>query len=186
MALHIDIQMFSEIMVPLGVVIPLFNDGLLLLRSFSSKKYTLEMMEEFVDSEVLEALRQRIAMVKIERTAKVKELQGEALQRKEEQELTKAEAAAAAYKESRLDEAIHREEEKMKAEATVAKRKERKKEQEEQARQRKEDQEEQDPKPRGKYKTFDEAVQGDAWPCQCVYSRGQIPRPILCPSETRA
>lgn len=40
-------------------------------------------------------------------------------------ELTKAEAAAAAYKESRLDEAIHREEEKMKAAAaTAAKRKE--------------------------------------------------------------
>jgi hypothetical protein len=85
------IQMFSEIMVPLGVVIPLFNDGLLLLRSFLTKKNTLEMMEEFVDSEVLEAVRQRIAMVKIERTAKVKELQGDALQRKEEQELTKAE-----------------------------------------------------------------------------------------------
>ena len=34
------IQMFSEIMVPLGVVIPLFNDGLLLLRSFS-QRYTL-------------------------------------------------------------------------------------------------------------------------------------------------
>jgi len=150
--------MFSEIMVPLGVVIPLFNDGLLLLRSFLSKKYTLEMMEEFVDSEVLEALRQRIAMVKIERTAKVDELQGEALQRKEEQELTKAEAAAAAYEESRLDEAIHREEEKMKAEATVAKRKERKKEQEGQARQRKEDQEEQAPKARGKCKTFDDRI----------------------------
>jgi hypothetical protein len=77
------------------------------------------MMEEFVDSEVLEAVRQRIAMVKIERTAKVKELLGEALQRKEEQELTKAEVVAAAYEESRLDEAMHREEEKMKA-ATAA------------------------------------------------------------------
>jgi len=31
------IQMFSEIMVPLGVVIPLFNDGLLLLRSFCQR-----------------------------------------------------------------------------------------------------------------------------------------------------
>jgi hypothetical protein len=71
------IQMFSEIMVPLGVVIPLFVDGLILLRSFLSKKYTLEMMEEFVDSEVLEAVRQRIAMVKIKRTAKVEELQGD-------------------------------------------------------------------------------------------------------------
>jgi hypothetical protein len=78
------IQMFSEIMVPLGVVIPLFVDGLLLLLSFLTKKYTLEMMEEFVDSEVLEAVRQRIAMVKIERTAKVEELQGESLQLKEE------------------------------------------------------------------------------------------------------
>jgi hypothetical protein len=78
-------QMFSEIMVSLGVVIPLFVDGLLLLSSFLSKKYTLEMMEEFVDSEVLESVRQRIAMVKIERTAKDEELQGEALQRKKEQ-----------------------------------------------------------------------------------------------------
>ena len=60
--------MFSEIMVPLGVVIPLINDGLLLLRSFLTKKYTLEMMEEFVDSEVPEAVCQRIAKVKIERT----------------------------------------------------------------------------------------------------------------------
>jgi ATPase subunit of ABC transporter with duplicated ATPase domains len=42
-------------------------------------------MEEFVDSEVLKAVRQRIAMVKIERTAKVEELHREALQRKEEQ-----------------------------------------------------------------------------------------------------
>ncbi len=74
------IQIICEIMVPLGVVIPLINDGLLLLRSFLTKKYTLEMMEEFVDSEVLGAVRQRIAKVKIERTAKVKELQGEALQ----------------------------------------------------------------------------------------------------------
>jgi hypothetical protein len=30
-----------------------------------SKKNSLEMMEEFVDSEVLDAVRQRIAMVKI-------------------------------------------------------------------------------------------------------------------------
>jgi hypothetical protein len=42
-------------------------------------------MEEFVDSEVMEAVRQRIAMVKIERKAKVEELHREALQRKEEQ-----------------------------------------------------------------------------------------------------
>jgi hypothetical protein len=76
--------MLSEIMVPLGVVIPLFVDGLLLLRSFSSKKYTLEMMEEFVDSEVLEAVRQRIAMVKIERTAKVEELKEMAVAVEEE------------------------------------------------------------------------------------------------------
>jgi hypothetical protein len=41
-------------------------------------------MEEFVDSEVLEAVRQRIAMVKIERTKKVEELHREAMQRKEE------------------------------------------------------------------------------------------------------
>ena len=55
------------------------------MRCFLTKKYTLEIMEEFVDSEVLEAVRQRIAMVKIERTAKVEELHREALQRKEEQ-----------------------------------------------------------------------------------------------------
>ena len=76
--------MFSEIMVPLGVVIPLFVDGLLLLRSFLSKKYTLEMMEEFVDSEVLEAVRRKIAMVKIERTAKVEELKEMAVAVEEE------------------------------------------------------------------------------------------------------
>jgi hypothetical protein len=32
-----------------------------LLRCFLTKKYTLEVMEEFVDSEVLKAVRQRIA-----------------------------------------------------------------------------------------------------------------------------
>ena len=79
-------KMFSKIMVSLGVVIPLFVDGMLLLRCFFTKKYTLEMMEEFVDSEVLEAVRQRIAMVKIERTAKVEELKKEQEeQRKKEQ-----------------------------------------------------------------------------------------------------
>ena len=31
-----------------------------------------------------------------------------------------------------------------------------------------------------------EAVQGDAWPCQRVYSRGQIPRQILRPNKVRA
>jgi len=31
-----------------------------------------------------------------------------------------------------------------------------------------------------------EAVQGDAWPRQRVYSRGQIPRPNLRPNEVRA
>ena len=78
-------NMFSKIMVSLGVVIPSFVDGMQLLRCFLTKKYTLEVMEEFVDSEVLEAVRQRIAMVKIERKAKVEELHREALQRKEEQ-----------------------------------------------------------------------------------------------------
>ena len=77
-------NMFSKIMVSLGVVIPSFVDGMQLLRCFFTKKYTLEVMEEFVDSEVLKAVRQRIAMVKIERTAKVEELHREALQRKEE------------------------------------------------------------------------------------------------------
>jgi hypothetical protein len=166
------IQMFSEIMVPLGVVIPLFVDGLLLLRSFLTKKYTLEMMEEFVDSEVLEAVRKRIAMVKIERMAKVEELQGEALQRKKEQEeQAAAVAAAAAEKRKEIMDA-----------ATVAsaavtttvalaavKRKalveikehaqQRKEEQEKQARQQKEEQEKQAPKARGKNKTFDDRME---------------------------
>ncbi len=55
------------------------------------------MMEEFVDSEVLEAVRQRIAMVKIKRTAKVEELQGDVREAKkwdrEEKEEEKARAA---------------------------------------------------------------------------------------------
>jgi hypothetical protein len=95
------------------------------------------MMEEFVDSEVLEAVRQRIAMVKIERTAKVEELQGEALQRKKEQEEQQRKEEA-----QRKEDALQR-----------------KKEQEEQARQRKKEQEEQAPKAQGKYKTFDDKME---------------------------
>ncbi len=58
------------------------------LRFLLTKKRTLEMMEcvkEFVNSEVLEVVQQRTDKIKIERTAKVKELQEEARQRKEEQ-----------------------------------------------------------------------------------------------------
>jgi hypothetical protein len=95
-------QMFSKIMVSLGVVIPLFIDGLLLLRCFFTKKYTLEMMEEFVDSEVLEAVRQRIAMVKIERTAKVEEL-------KKEQEEQRKEEAHRKEEQQRKEEAQRKE-----------------------------------------------------------------------------
>jgi hypothetical protein len=203
--------MFSEIMVPLGVVIPLFVDGLLLLRSFLSKKYTLEMMEEFVDSEVLEAVRQRIAMVKIERMAKVEELQGEALQRKKEQEeharqrkeeqaVAAAAAAAAEKRKEIMDAATVSSAAVTTAVALAAvKRKvlveieeharQRKEEQEKQARQQKEEQEKQAPKARGKEQDIQrsngghEAVQGDARPRQCVFSRGQIPCPILRPSE---
>ncbi len=134
-------QMFSKIMVSLEVVIPLFVDGLLLLRCFFTKKYTLKMMEEFVDNEVLEAVCQWIAMVKIERTAKVEEL-------KKEQE------------EYRKEEAQQKEEQQQKEEAQ---RKEdalqRKKKQLEQAQQRKKEQEELASKAQGKYKTFDDKME---------------------------
>jgi flagellar biosynthesis GTPase FlhF len=160
------IQMFSEIMVPLGVVIPLFIDGLLLMRSFLTKKYTLEMMEEFVDSEVLEAVRQRIAMVKIERTAKVEELQGESLQLKEEwqrkkeqeeqQQKEKAQQKEEQEEQQRNEEVQRNEEQEEQQRKEEAQRKE---EQLEQARQRKKEQEEQAPKARGKYKTFDDRME---------------------------
>ena len=88
-------KMFSKIMVSLGVVIPSFVDGMQLLRCFLTKKYTLEVMEEFVDSEVLEAVRQRIAMVKIERTAKVEELKKEQEEQRKEEEARKGGSTAA-------------------------------------------------------------------------------------------
>jgi hypothetical protein len=141
-------KMFSKIMVSLGVVIPSFVDGMQLLRSFLTKKYTLEVMEEFVDSEVLEAVRQRIAMVKIERTAKVEEL-------KEIAVTVEGERARMAERD--------REEEKEKARQRKEEQEEqamqRKEEQVEHARQRKEEQEEQAPKTRGKYKTFDDRME---------------------------
>jgi flagellar motor protein MotB len=130
-------KMFSKIMVSLGVVIPSFVDGMQLLRCFLTKKYTLEVMEEFVDSEVLEAVRQRIAMVKNERTAKVEEL------KKEQEEQRKEEEA------QRKEEARQRKEVKRKALVEI----------EEHARQQKEEQEKQAPKTRGKYKTIDERME---------------------------
>jgi hypothetical protein len=144
-------------------------------------------MEEFVDSEVLEAVRQRIAMVKIERTAKVEELkeiavtvEGErarmaerdreekkekARQRKEEQE-----EQARQRKEEQEEQARQRkkQEQQRKEEAQrkeVQEKQQRKdfvqreEEQLEQARQRKKEQEEQTPKARGKYKTFDDQME---------------------------
>jgi membrane protein involved in colicin uptake len=151
--------MFSKIMVSLRVVIPLFIDGLLLLRCFFTKKYTLEMMEEFVDSEVLEAVRQRIAMVKIERTAKVEELkeiavtvEGERARMAERDREEKKEKARQQEKEQ-VEHARQQEKEQ------VEHARQRKKEQEEQARQRKEEQEEQAPKARGKNKTFDDRME---------------------------
>ena len=120
-------NMFSKIMVSLGVVIPSFVDGMQLLRCFLTKKYTLEVIEEFVDSEVLEAVRQRIAMVKIERKAKVEEL-------KEIAVTVEGERARMAER--------NREEKKEKARQRKEERKQRKKEQVEQARQRMKEQEE--------------------------------------------
>jgi hypothetical protein len=135
-------------MVSLGVVIPSFVDGMQLLRCFLTKKYTLEVMEEFVDSEVLEAVRQRIAMVKIERTAKVEEL-------KEIAVTVEGERARMAERD--------REEEKEKARQRKEEQEEqamqRKEEQVEHARQRMKEQEEQAPKTRGKYKTFDDRME---------------------------
>jgi flagellar biosynthesis GTPase FlhF len=145
-------KMFSKIMVSLGVVIPSFVDGMQLLRCFLTKKYTLEVMEEFVDSEVLEAVRQRIAMVKIERTKKVEELHREALQRKEER------------KQALLHEALQRDREQeeqamQRKEERLEHARQRMKEQEEHALQQKEEQEEQAPKTRIKYKTFDDRTE---------------------------
>jgi flagellar biosynthesis GTPase FlhF len=152
-------KMFSKIMVSLGVVIPLFVDGMLLLRCFFSKKYTLEMMEEFVDSEVLEAVRQRIAMVKIERTAKFEEL-------KEIAVTVEGERARMAerYREEKKEKARQQEKEQVEHARQRMKEQEehalqRKEEQEEQARQRTEEQEGQAPKARGKNKTFDNRME---------------------------
>jgi flagellar biosynthesis GTPase FlhF len=153
-------KMFSKIMVSLGVVIPSFVDGMQLLRCFLTKKYTLETMEEFVDdSEVLEAVRQRIAMVKIERTAKVEELkeiavtvEGERARMAERDREEKKEEARQ-RKEEQEEQAMQRKEEQ------VEHARQRMKEQEEHALQQKEEQEEQAPKTRGKYKTFDDRME---------------------------
>jgi DNA polymerase III alpha subunit (gram-positive type) len=141
-------QMFSKIMVSLGVVIPSFVDGLLLLRCFLTKKYALEMMKEFVDSEVLAAMRQRIAMVKIKRTAKVEEL-------KEIAVTVEGERARMAERdrEEKMEKARQQEKEQ------VEHARQQMKEQEEHAQQQKEEQEEQAPKTRGKYKTFDDRME---------------------------
>jgi hypothetical protein len=141
-------QMFSKIMVSLGVVIPSFVDGMQLLRCFLTKKYTLEMMKEFVDSEVLEAVRQRIAMVKNERTAKVEEL-------KEIAVTVEGERARMAERDREEKKEKARQQEKEQVEHA----RQQEKEQVEHARQRKEEQEEQAPKARGKNKTFDDRME---------------------------
>jgi len=133
------VEMFSSIMNLLGVDIPPL-DGHVQLRFLLTKKHTLEMMEcvkEFVNSEVLEVVQQRTDKIKIERTAKVEGLQGEAWQQKEEQ----VEHARQQKKEQ------------------VEHARQQKKEQEEQARQQKEEQEKQAPKLQGKNKSFDERIE---------------------------
>ena len=98
-------------------------------------------------------------MVKIERTAKVEELQGEARQRKEEQEeharQRKKEQEEHARQLKKEQEEHARQQKKEQEEHA----RQLKKEQEEQARQRKEEQEEQAPKARGKNKTFDDRME---------------------------
>jgi len=86
------VETFCSIMNLLGVDIPPLK--VMQLHFLMSKKRTLEMMEcveEFVDSEVLEAVQQRTDKIKIARKAKV-----EALRRKEMQEAVTVAAAAAA------------------------------------------------------------------------------------------
>jgi hypothetical protein len=71
------IETFCGIMNILGVDIPPLEEGVVQLRFLMTRKRTLEMMEcveEFVDSEVLEAVHQRTDKVKIARTAKVEEI----------------------------------------------------------------------------------------------------------------
>ena len=86
-------ETFRSIMNLLGVDIPPL-EGVVQLRFLMTKKRTLEMMEcveEFVDSEVLEAVQQRTEKVKIARMTNV-----EALRRKEMEEAATVAAAAAA------------------------------------------------------------------------------------------
>jgi hypothetical protein len=80
----------------LGVDIPSL-DGHVQLRFLMTKKCTLEMMEcveDFVDSEVLEAVHQRTEKVKMARTAKVEEIMVE--KRREMQAAAVAAAVAMA------------------------------------------------------------------------------------------
>jgi len=115
------VETFRAIMALLGVDIPPL-DGHVQLRFLLTKKRALEMMEY---------------KIKIERTAKVEELQEEARQRKEVQEIMNTATVVEIEEHAR----------------------QRKKEQEEQARQRKEEQAKQAPKARGKYKTFDDRIE---------------------------
>jgi ribosomal protein L12E/L44/L45/RPP1/RPP2 len=102
-------------------------DGHVQLRFLMTKKRTLKMMEcveDFVDSEVLEAVQQRTDMVKMARMAIVEEMM-EMVVLKEMKEAAAVAAAVAAVVDA----------------AAVEHNRQRKKEQEEHARQRKEEQE---------------------------------------------
>jgi hypothetical protein len=104
----------------------------------------MECGEEFVDSDVLEAVQQRTDKIKIARKAKV-----EALRRKEMEE----EEQAWQRKEEQEEQAQQRKNEQEEQAC------QRKNEQEEQALQQKKEQEEQAPKVQGKYKTFDNRME---------------------------
>ena len=84
-----------------GVDIPPL-EGVVQLRFLMTKKCTLEMMEcveEFMDSEVLEAVHHRTDKVKISRMAKVEEMMEMEVLKLKEMKVTVAAAAAAEMKE---------------------------------------------------------------------------------------
>ena len=97
------IETFRAIMNLLGVDIPpLEVEGVVQLRFLMTKKRTLEMMEcveEFMDSEVLEAVHHRTDKVKISRMAKVEEMMEMEVLKLKEMKVTVVAAAAAEMKE---------------------------------------------------------------------------------------
>ena len=93
--------MFRAIMELLGLDIPPL-EGVVQMRFLMTKKRTLEMMEfveEFVDSEVLEAVQQRTDKVKIARMAKVEEMKEVAAAVVQWNEMKEAVAVAAKVEE---------------------------------------------------------------------------------------